>query len=726
MISPLFLEHMRIASYGAFGNVKVGPFKPGLNVVFGKNEAGKTTVASFVGGVLFGWEDARGSRNTYKPSNAERAGSLFFASSEGHEEVELSRVRNADGLVGDAALVADIDRETFRTMFSLNSDALRSLRNTTDVTAKLLTAGSGTSSSPAHALAEVQGRLAEYASRAAGIEHSLVNLAARQSKLREQMAQAAQEAERFKQQDKEFYELAPQRKELSARLASLNTCIEDMTACRVQLQKEEEEREALVEENDRLEGELAELARSVRAVQEPSEADSSRFSAAEDRVTRERIDSYSERQLKANHRVEAAKESFDVSRAAYEALLEARGQSGLLKRARHQRRVQVTLSIVLPLMFVCAGVLVFVHGRRITSLSFTALGLGLVLFSLILAAAALVMLFRPNKAEEEREERLQNAHWVMLQDEKKLEACEADREELRKHIVSQLELAGLGAAQGSLRRARALLDEMKEDRANRALLLQRMQALSARRTAIGKSLEDLAHQKARIYGRVELPLESSLAEVDEEIARKTRQRTSLMETFEHVNKRYGELKQELSQARKMREFDALKLDYQQVRTRQEESALDCARLLLAKRMLERAIAAWESKSQPEVYRQASRLLSLMTEGKWVKVDMTQEGKLQVTDAVKTVRDPLHLSLGTCQQLYLSLRIALLLAADNVGRAIPILADDILVNFDARRRVGAARALAELAGRRQVILFTCHEEVMEALREAEPALNVVEL
>ena len=103
-----------------------------------------------------------------------------------------------------------------------------------------------------------------------------------------------------------------------------------------------------------------------------------------------------------------------------------------------------------------------------------------------------------------------------------------------------------------------------------------------------------------------------------------------------------------------------------------------------------------------------------------------DGRLQVTDAVKTVRDPVHLSLGTCQQLYLALRIALLICADNVGRAIPILADDILVNFDAQRRAGAAEALAELARHRQVILFTCHEEVVEALRAADPTLNEVEL
>ena len=80
------------------------------------------------------------------------------------------------------------------------------------------------------------------------------------------------------------------------------------------------------------------------------------------------------------------------------------------------------------------------------------------------------------------------------------------------------------------------------------------------------------------------------------------------------------------------------------------------------------------------------------------------------------RQPVHLSLGTCQQLYLALRIALLTCADNVGRAIPILADDILVNFDEQRRLGAARALVELSEQRQVILFTCHEGVARALKK----------
>ena len=92
----------------------------------------------------------------------------------------------------------------------------------------------------------------------------------------------------------------------------------------------------------------------------------------------------------------------------------------------------------------------------------------------------------------------------------------------------------------------------------------------------------------------------------------------------------------------------------------------------------------------------------------------------------TTREPVHLSLGTCQQLYLALRIALLITADNVGRNIPIIADDILVNFDSKRRAAAARALAELARHRQVIMLTCHEEIVDTMRLADSSLNEVVL
>ena len=116
----------------------------------------------------------------------------------------------------------------------------------------------------------------------------------------------------------------------------------------------------------------------------------------------------------------------------------------------------------------------------------------------------------------------------------------------------------------------------------------------------------------------------------------------------------------------------------------------------------------------------------MTDGAWTTVSMSEEGRLQVGNDLLITREPVHLSLGTCQQLYLALRIALLITADNVGRSIPIIADDILVNFDSKRRVAAARALAQLACHRQVIVLTCHEEIVETMRLADSSLNEVVL
>jgi uncharacterized protein YhaN len=159
-----------------------------------------------------------------------------------------------------------------------------------------------------------------------------------------------------------------------------------------------------------------------------------------------------------------------------------------------------------------------------------------------------------------------------------------------------------------------------------------------------------------------------------------------------------------------------------VRLRETKSQL--ISLLLAKRLLERSIAEWEHQGQPEVYEQAGRLLNVITGGTWVKVSTSSTGSLVAQSADGTTRDPRHLSLGTCQQLYLALRIAVLIQAPDVGRAIPVLADDVLVNFDDDRRAGAARALAELARHRQVIVFTCHSSTTAALLEADGSANVI--
>ncbi|MGI6106016.1 MAG: ATP-binding protein [Raoultibacter sp.] len=725
-LPPIFLKRMRIDSFGAFSNKTIGPFTPQLNVLYGKNEAGKTTMNAFFGGVLFGWEEARGGRNTYKPHNAERAGSLFFEDAETEEEFEFSRARNVDGLKGPNNLIDDIDKETFSTMFALTSDELRSLKNTSDVTAKLLTAGSGTYASPTQALGELQARISEYTSRASGIEHSIVQLKAEQEEVRAQLDVAAAEAERLKNQDREFYELEPERSILSAKLESLNTEIEAFSGYKASLERLDAQLEKTLERRDNLLQQEQELDLQHKLYEQSRNSSVRPIESSEELNYREHIDVLFEEQNRVKHRHSLAKDTYTESKARYEALLEADDVQELEHATRSSRRTQIILSVALPLLFLLAGVPVFLHGREIASLSFTAVGIGLITFAVLLAGAAMVMLFRPSKTDEELLQKKKDAQWVMLQDKKKLESCEADMTEHRAKVTEYLDGIGLDSAQGSLRRARAILDEVKEDRTQENLFIQQQQALVSQLTSLEESLSDIHEQKESLAHKLPMQTLLSTSSIESLIAQKIQQRATISETNARINRRYGEIKQELSQAEHYTRFDELKLANQQLTTRLQESAEDYARLLLAKRMLETAINAWESKSQPEVYKQASRLLSLMTDGAWVQVRMTGEGRLQVVDAVKTVREPMHLSLGTCQQLYLSLRIALLLAAENVGRIIPIMADDILVNFDETRRLGAIRALFELAEKRQVIIFTCHKEIVSLMQSSDSPVNMLEL
>src|SRR5262249_35123118 len=71
-----------------------------------------------------------------------------------------------------------------------------------------------------------------------------------------------------------------------------------------------------------------------------------------------------------------------------------------------------------------------------------------------------------------------------------------------------------------------------------------------------------------------------------------------------------------------------------------------------------------------------------------------------------------LSLGSADQLYLALRLAGIETALQAREPIPLIADDILIQFDNDRAGAALQVLAELSRRTQVILFPHHEHVWE--------------
>ena len=727
-----FLQHIYAERFGGLAGRSLGPFGPGLNVVQGPNEAGKSTFAALVGGVLFGWEDAHGVRNRFVPAEGGRAGRLEWATAgaapddaPGPDNAPVARcprppasrafgqratgalsgpgalsgavlARDEAGATGDLAVADDVDRATFEAVFSFSAEELRSLRGSSDVTSQLLAAESGTVASPAQVFVEIERRIAGTA--VYELERELEDVRAR-------MKEAAAREELRLQEDRELRELAMRRESTAARIGELNAELEDLIARRAEL-------ESIDERAARLEGELVELRESREALNW-DDADSAgdtllELDAAGDRALRERLDDLAEEQEKIGRALDIAKENSASSTAAYEALCELDEEEVAASRRLRNRSTPAVVAALLPVAFIIAGVPLFVHGRQINSLSITALGVGLVVVAVFLAVAAFFVMFRQPKGAEGLDGRRKDAQWIMLQDRKKLDSCTAEQASFRAGVAEFLEGAGLGAADGSIRQARSLLDEARDARAARAEDAQKAAALASRINVAERELGDLTEARAALnWGDVN---------PDRVIREKTEQRDALVEAAADMGERFGELARGLEAAREDRSFDAVKFEYQQIRARLREAKGELIELLIARRVLERSIAAWEHQSQPEVYERAGQLLATITDGRWTGVSTSASGSLVAVGADGVTRDPRHLSLGTCQQLYLALRIALLLTAQDVGRAIPVLADDILVNFDAARRRGAARALAELAESRQVIVFTCHEETACVLQE----------
>ena len=110
------------------------------------------------------------------------------------------------------------------------------------------------------------------------------------------------------------------------------------------------------------------------------------------------------------------------------------------------------------------------------------------------------------------------------------------------------------------------------------------------------------------------------------------------------------------------------------------------------------------------------------------------GSLTILPPVGEGVTPDLLSRGTQEQLYLALRLAHVRQQARLGGvSLPLIMDDILVNFDPERAERTAGVLQEMVrpadgGQgHQVLFFTCHPHVARLLRECMPeaALFVME-
>jgi uncharacterized protein YhaN len=126
---------------------------------------------------------------------------------------------------------------------------------------------------------------------------------------------------------------------------------------------------------------------------------------------------------------------------------------------------------------------------------------------------------------------------------------------------------------------------------------------------------------------------------------------------------------------------------------------------------------YQRHRQPETLQEASGYLERLTQGRYVRVwTPLGEHSLRVDDAEGHSLPVEALSRGTREQLFLGLRLALVSSYARRGAPLPLVLDDVLVNFDAERASAAASVLRDFAAAgHQLLVFTCHEHLLKMFK-----------
>jgi uncharacterized protein YhaN len=178
----------------------------------------------------------------------------------------------------------------------------------------------------------------------------------------------------------------------------------------------------------------------------------------------------------------------------------------------------------------------------------------------------------------------------------------------------------------------------------------------------------------------------------------------------------GGLKQKLKDWADDREISGLRKREEELKGEVVQLADRYAVDRLSMKLLTKARDEFQAHYQPRLIQGVSAAFAELTAGRYVRVFLEPgERELKVRSREGIERVAQALSRGTREQLYLAFRVAVVKDFSVGLGPLPLLLDDILVNFDHQRADAAIRVFSQLAERQQIIAFTCHEHLRNRFR-----------
>jgi len=279
------------------------------------------------------------------------------------------------------------------------------------------------------------------------------------------------------------------------------------------------------------------------------------------------------------------------------------------------------------------------------------------------------------------------------------------------------------------RRRELLRDADAEDERQlrqRAVQAARAEVLRQEREALSREIasavggtcpEDAVRRQFEAEGNA--PLEARRDQLLERLA-------TLEKELQQRHEQRGRLAEQLKALAENQEMAAKRLELATVEKRLQEAIGRWQVLAVTNRILDAIRTTYEKQRQPETLQEASGYLDRLTQGRYRRVwTPLGEDLLRVDDAQGSSLPVEVLSRGAREQLFLSLRLALAACYARRGAPLPLVLDDVLVNFDAARAKAAAAVLRDFAAAgHQVLVFTCHEHILKLFKSLKVPVSLL--
>jgi uncharacterized protein YhaN len=771
------IENLHVDGFGVWNDKNWGPLAPGLNVFHGPNETGKSTLMAFVRSMFFGFEK-RGSTKRYEPVNGgSHGGWIDLLVGDTHLRVARKPGRHVRGNVavyaGDAVsdesalerLLGGTTKTLYHNVFAFGLDELEQFHTLqdTEIATHISGAGLGLGASR---WAAVQKDLED---RQSALflprgQNSTINVAFKE------LEAVRDDLDRTEHQPQDYLTAHDARSRLTVELAGLEEAVAEVSR-KIEHYAKRAKARPFVERRSKIEVSLRELP-AVNAFPEGGikrlDMLVKQRSALHGEQFKTRTEAEAIRLRRLAMRVDseectARSQVIDVLRTLVPRMEAARrvytaGVSSRDAIAQEKRALIESLNHAVPPSTPAFGIflaLIWIGVVGFALAQHTAIGAALG------AISVFAMIWYKGRMERsatlgtqvtECSARLDACNVELKATENEARDIESSIRKLTgKNEVSQTDIDERVA---ELERLLKLNDEartfdeavlraqtdiektshqIQEIEKNIGVLLGEAAASNEQefveRAEIYKQRQQLVHELERISVETSEPGLLFDMRADEEAAFQAAQGEleELQRRLVEARHETGRVEERITMMERSEERARALSRQETILARIDEAAEQWAVITLCRALLDETRRIYETERQPEVLRQASSFFNLMTENRYIRVIAPLDGsEIQVERADGVRLSPQVLSRGTAEQLYLSMRLALVREYANHVDCLPVVFDDIFVNFDLNRSRTSFKALRELCQTHQVLLFTCHPHLVKQVEEIVPEAKIFPL